>query len=94
MINGVLEIVAAVLFAVVGLSKDVNMIWISIAAIYLVCGILNLIVYVVKNHRKQKAAEKLAAEKASKKAESEAAEKVAKAAAAQLSSGEKENQNG
>lgn len=83
MINGVLEIVAAVLFAVIALGKDMDMIWFTIAAVYLVCGILNLIVHTVKNYRKQKAAEKAAAEKASKKAaekaaaEKEAAEKAA-----------------
>lgn len=73
MINGVLEIVAAVLFAVVALSKDMDMIWFTIAAVYLVCGILNLIAHTVNNFRKQKAAEKAAVEKAAKKAEKAAA---------------------
>ena len=80
MINGVLEIVAAVLFAVIALNKGVDMIWITIAAVYLVCGILNLVVHTVKNYRKQKAAEKAAAEKATKKAEEKAAVKPVPAA--------------
>lgn len=63
MINGVLMIVAAVLFAVVALDKGFDTIWLCIAGLYLVCGVLNLIAYSVKNHRKQKAAEKAAAEK-------------------------------
>lgn len=61
MINGVMEIVAAVLFAVISLDKGVDMIWLSIAGVYLVSGILNLIVYVIRNNRKQKAAVKAAA---------------------------------
>lgn len=75
MINGVLEIVAAVLFAVVALGKDFDVIWLTIAGIYLICGILNLVVYAVKNYRKQKAAEKAAAEKERRKAAETAAEK-------------------
>ena len=72
MINGVMSIVAAVLFAVVALGEGMNVIWLTIAGIYLVWGILNLVVYAVKNSRKQKAAQQ-----ALKKAE----EKAAKAAA-------------
>ena len=72
MVNGVMSIVAAVLFAVVALGEGMNVIWLTIAGIYLVWGILNLVVYAVKNSRKQKAAQQ-----ALKKAE----EKAAKAAA-------------
>lgn len=75
MINGVLEIVAAVLFAVIALNKGVDMIWITIAGVYLVCGVLNLAAHTLRNFRKQKAAEKAAAEKATKKAEEKAAAK-------------------
>ena len=75
MINGVMSIVAAVLFAVVAISEGMNVIWFAIAGIYLVWGILNLIVYSVKNSRKQKAAQQ-----ALKKAE----EKAANAQARQL----------
>ena len=77
MINGVLEIVAAVLFAVVGLSSELKTIWLGIATVYLICGILNLVIYAVRNYRRRKAAEKAAAEKAGK----EAAEKAGKEAA-------------
>ena len=72
MINGVMSIVAAVLFAVVAISEGMNVIWFAIAGIYLVWGILNLIVYSVKNSRKQKAAQQ-----ALKKAEEKAAQRTA-----------------
>ena len=71
MINGVMSIVAAVLFAVVALKENMDVIWLAIAGIYLVWGILNLIIYWVKINRKQKTAQQ-----ALKKAE----EKAAKAA--------------
>lgn len=70
MINGVMSIVAAVLFAVVALQDGMNMIWITVAGVYLVWGILNLIAYSLKNIRKQKAAQQ-----ALKKAEEKAAQK-------------------
>ena len=70
MVKGVMSIVAAVLFGVVALSEGVNPIWLTIAGIYLVWGILNLIVYAVKNIRKQKAAQA-----ALKKAEEKAIQK-------------------
>ena len=79
MINGVMSIVAAVLFAVVALKENMDVIWLAIAGIYLVWGILNLIVYAVKNSRKQKAAQqalKKAEEKAAKMAESAPEKKV------------------
>ena len=72
MINGVMSIVAAVLFAVVALQDGTNMIWLTVAGVYLVWGILNLIAYSLKNIRKQKAAQqalKKAEEKASQKPE-------------------------
>ena len=79
MINGVMSIVAAVLFAVVALQDELNMIWLTIAGVYLVWGILNLVVYAVRNSRKQKAAQQ-----ALKKAEEKAA-KIAVAAPEQKS---------
>jgi len=72
MVNGVMSIVAAVLFAVVALNEGMNMIWLTVAGVYLVWGILNLIVYAVKNFRKEKAAQQ-----ALKKAEEKAAQKPA-----------------
>ena len=75
MVNGVMSIVAAVLFAVVALNEDMNVIWLTIAGIYFVWGILNLVAYVIKNHRKQKAAQQ-----ALKKAEEKAAQQIQKAA--------------
>ena len=95
MINGVMSIVAAVLFAVVALNEGMNKIWLAIAGTYLVWGILNLVAYAVKNSRRQKAAQQ-----ALKKAE----EKAAKAAGAapeqknvgmpELKTGEAENAGG
>ena len=41
MVNGVLEIVAAVLFAVIAIKEDMNMLWLCIAGIYLVAGVMN-----------------------------------------------------
>ena len=80
MINGVMSIVAAVLFAVVAISEGMSVIWFTIAGIYLLWGILNLIVYAVRNSRRQKAAQqalKKAEEKAAKIAESVPEKKVA-----------------
>ena len=53
MINGVMHIVAAVLFAVVYLFGDMGMLWLWIGAVYLVFGILNLVFYALRNHKKQ-----------------------------------------
>ena len=83
MINGVMSIVAAVLFAVVALKEDLDVIWLTIAGIYLVWGILNLIVYAVRNNRKQRAAQqalKKAEEKAALKTVPKAEEKTAEKA--------------
>lgn len=68
MINGVIEIVAAVLFAVVYLSTGMNTVWICVAGIYLVCGAVNLVIHTLKNRQKLKKAEKTArqAEQAAK----------------------------
>ena len=54
MINGVMHIVAAVLFAMVYLFGNMGVIWLWIGAAYLVLGVLNLIAYVARNHKKQK----------------------------------------
>ena len=54
MINGVMNIVAAVLFAMVHLFGNMGSLWLWIGAAYLVLGILNLLAYAARNHRKQK----------------------------------------
>ena len=51
-------IIAAVLFGVVYMFGNMGMIWLWIAAAYLVMGIMNLVVYAIKSSRKQKAAAK------------------------------------
>ena len=58
MINGVMHIVAAVLFAVISVNDGVNMIWMGISGIYLVTGIVNLAVHALKIRKIEKAAKK------------------------------------
>lgn len=52
-INGVMHIVAAVLFAVVYLFGEMGVLWLWIGAVYLVFGILNLVFYALRNRKKQ-----------------------------------------
>ena len=54
MINGVMNIVAAVLFAMVYLFGNMGIVWLWIAAAYLALGVMNLIAYAARNHKKQK----------------------------------------
>lgn len=75
MVNGVLEIVAAVLFAVIAIKEDMNMLWLCIAGIYLVAGVLNLVVYAIRSKRSQKAARAEGAREEKEKAEKAKAEK-------------------
>ncbi|MBR4289221.1 MAG: hypothetical protein IKT52_01095 [Oscillospiraceae bacterium] len=58
MINGVMHIVAAVLFAVIAIKEGVSIIWLGIAAVYLVTGIINLAVHALKIRKIEKAAKK------------------------------------
>ena len=58
MVNGVLNIVAAVLFAVVSLNEGINIIWLSVAAIYLLAGIINLSAHALRVRKIEKAAKK------------------------------------
>ena len=74
MINGVMHIVAAVLFAVIALDRGMDMIWLTIAGIYLVTGVLNLIVYSIRNKKNQKAAKAAGAREEKEKAEKAKAE--------------------
>ena len=60
MINGVMHIVAAVLFAMVYLFGNMGATWLWISAVYLVLGVMNLIAYVAQNHKKQKQSAKQA----------------------------------
>ena len=64
MINGVMNIVAAVLFAMVYLFGNMGIMWLWIGAAYLVLGILNLVAYAARNHKKQKRSAKEAAKQA------------------------------
>ena len=74
MINGVMHIVAAVLFAMVYLFGNMGIMWLWIGAAYLVLGILNLAAYAARNHKKQKQSAKEAAKEAAKQAEAASAE--------------------
>ena len=80
MINGVMHIVAAVLFAVMSIHEGMNLIWMGIAGVYLVTGIINLTVHALKIRKIEKAAKKAEQEKqktAEKTAEKEETEVAA-----------------
>ncbi len=68
MVNGVLLIVAAVLFAVLYLLEGLGIMWLWIAAFYLVAGILDLVFHWVKEKAKVRSANKKA-EKTAQEAE-------------------------
>lgn len=84
MINGVLLIIAAVLFAVVHLFGGLGIMWLWIAGFYLVAGIADLVIHAVKEKRKLHTANKEAqknakqAQEALKKAEAAKQEAPAK----------------
>ena len=81
MINGVLLIIAAVLFAVLYLFEGLGMMWLWIAAFYFVAGVLDLVVHVLKEKGKVRAANKQAAKTAK---EAEASRKQAEEAKKKL----------
>ncbi len=89
MVNGVLNIVAAVLFAVVSLKDGFNPVWMAIAGIYLLAGIVDLIVHSVKVNRMKKTAMKAEQEKLQQAAAKAEQEKLQKA---QLEQRNNENQ--
>ena len=63
MINGVMHIVAAVLFAVISVHEGMNLIWIGIAGVYLLTGIINLVAHALRIRKIEKAAKKAEQEK-------------------------------
>ena len=79
MINGVLLIVAAVLFAVLYLLEGLGIMWLWIAGFYIVAGVLDLIFHVVREKAKirsaNKKAEKTALEAEASRKEAEEAKK-------------------
>ncbi len=81
MINGVLLIVAAVLFAVLYLFEGLGIMWLWIAAFYFVFGVLDLVIHVLKEKGKLRAANKQAARTAK---EAEASRKQAEEAKKKL----------
>ena len=93
MINGVLNIVAAVLFAVVSFGSDMRVVWLSIAAVYLLCGIINLIVHTLRVRKMQRAARKAEQEEVRKAAEAavQAGQAAAKAGTGLVRAGETAN---
>lgn len=74
MINGVLLIVAAVLFAVLYLFENLSMLWLWVAGFYFIAGVLDLVMHVLKEKFKVRAANKKAAKTAQ---EAEASRKQA-----------------
>ncbi len=96
MINGILLIIAAVLFAVVHLFGGLGIMWLWIAAFYLAVGVIDLTVYYLKNRSRIRAADKKAAKNAK---QAEEAMKQVEAVKAQeqmkkLSEVSSEEQNG
>ena len=96
MINGILLIVAAILFAVVHLFGGLGKMWLWIAAFYLAVGVIDLAVYYLKNKSRIRAANKEAAKTAR---QAEEAMKQVEAVKAQeqsrlLSESKKEDNNG
>ena len=95
MINGVLLIIAAVLFAVVYFFGNMGVLWLWIAGFYLASGIGNLIIHVIREKARLRTANKeaqksaKAAEEARKEAES--ARKAEAAIVSVLPEKEKEN---
>ena len=68
MINGILLVVAAILFAVVYVFGQLGIMWLWIAGFYLVVGVIDLTVYYLKNKSRIRAANKEVA-KTAKQAE-------------------------
>ena len=66
MINGVLLIVAAVLFAMVYLFGRLGILWLWIGCFYLAAGIANLVIHVVREKNKLRTANKEAKKNAQK----------------------------
>jgi len=58
MINGVMHIVAAVLFAVISIKEGTNIIWMGVAGVYLIVGVINLTIHALKTRKMEKAAKK------------------------------------
>ena len=80
MINGVLLIVAAVLFAVVYFFGNMGVLWLWIAGFYLVAGILDLITHFVKEKVKIHSANKKAVKAENEKKQAEDAKRQAEEA--------------
>ena len=75
MINGVLLIVAAVLFAVLYLLEGLGIMWLWVAGFYLVAGILDLITHFVKEKVKIHSANKKAVKAENEKKQAQDAKK-------------------
>ena len=58
MINGVMHIVAAVLFAVISIDGGFSPIWMGIAGLYLITGVVNLAAHALRIRKIEKAAKK------------------------------------
>jgi len=84
MINGVLLIVAAVLFAVLYLLEGLGIMWLWIAGFYLVAGVLDLITHFVKEKVKIHTANKKAVKAENEKKQAEDARKQAEEAGKKL----------
>lgn len=84
MVNGVLLIVAAVLFAVLYLLEGLGIMWLWIAGFYLVAGVLDLITHFVKEKVRIHTANKKAVKAENEKKQAEDARKQAEEAGKKL----------
>jgi predicted membrane protein len=79
MINGVLMIVAAVLFGVLYLFEKLSILWLWVAGFYLAAGVVNLVSHALREkwkvHTANKKAEKIAREAEDSRREAEEAKK-------------------
>ena len=94
MINGVLLIVAAVLFAVLYLLEGLGIMWLWVAGFYLVAGILDLITHFVKEKVKIHSANKKAVKAENEKKQAEDAKRIAEEAKNLIAEPKQEVTNG
>ena len=95
MINGVLLIIAAVLFAVVYLFGDMGVLWLWIAGFYLAAGIADLVIHVIREKSRLRSANKEARKNAKEAEEArKEVQSVKKQDAVKLSVSGEEKENG
>ena len=96
MVNGVLLIIAAVLFAVVYLFGKMGTLWLWTGCFYFAAGVANLVIHVIREKAKVRAANKEAQKNAkqAEEARKQAEEAKKQETAVVLPETVKENENG